>query len=298
MFSEPQGAVGVDRKRTLPADWTSPWRFMTAVRSLLVFSLMCSGAFASRLEAGPAAFPDVSEPAVAVSVLARPALDSQILLAQRVIDPPGPNGRVRSAGEKETGRKNPAVAGLLSAAIPGAGQLYNGSSLGYLFLGIEAAAWISHVSMHETGMDKQDQFKGFADAHWSWDRYRDPTFEDCPTDGHSDGGVQDSTLQMLYDRRRDDYYEDIGKLSIYACGWDNQRNRDEYRDMRDDSNDFLRNARYATTVVFLNHLVSALHAARGAARHNARLAGNTEIDLKWSMVAMHPAARLRVSRTF
>jgi hypothetical protein len=207
---------------------------------------------------------------------------------------PEPDARI----DAPEGRKSPAVAGALSLFIPGAGQFYNGQKIGYLFLGVEAAAWIAYGSMRTTGRREEEQYRDFADAHWSFLRYRDPTFEDCPTVGHSDGGVQDSTLMFLYDTRPGDFYEDIGKLLIYSCGWDTQANRDIYLGMREHSNDFLRRARYATTVVFLNHLVSAIHAARGAAGHNARLKGGTELKLGWSVNPVEPGASLALVRRF
>jgi hypothetical protein len=290
------------------------------VRSLLSVVLIASGALASAVEAGPLSR-DFRTVDPLASRVARPDWRAEGEGAGDALLP-GPDGLesdlqdlltqggIRPAGDKQepkpdarlpkepSGRKNPAVAGFLSAAVPGAGQFYNGSRLGYLFVGVEAAAWIAYFAQHDTGTKKQEQFRAYADAHWDWDRYRDPAFEDCPPNGHSDMGVQDSTLWSLYVNRRNDFYEDIGKLIIYSCGWDTQKNRDIYRDMRDDSNEFLRNARYATTVVFLNHLVSAIHAARGAAKHNAQLSGRTEIDLKWSMTAYNPSARLTLSRYF
>jgi hypothetical protein len=270
-----------------------------AVRSLLSVFLIGAGALGSLVEAGQGPFSP--EPGSRLLSPAAP-LRKADLLAQRAGLPPEERQREPDAQlPTDERRRNPIVAGLLSAAVPGAGQFYNGNQLGYLFLGVETAAWLAHFSMHDTGMDIQDQFKKFADQHWAWERYRDTSFEDCPPEGHSDlggSGVQDSTLMSLYNTRRDDFYEDIGKLSIYFCGWDAQSNKDIYRDMREDSNNFLRNARYATTVVFLNHLVSAIQAARGAARHNARLTGSMEIDLNLSPQLANPMAQLVLSHHF
>jgi hypothetical protein len=196
------------------------------------------------------------------------------------------------------GKRSPVLAGLLSLLVPGAGQFYNGSRSGWLFLGIEAAGWLTYASTRETGHDIEAQYKRFADGHWTFERYRDQNSTDCTTNGHSDNGVQDSTLVFLYETRRDDYYEDIGKLDIYSCGWDMSANREIYREMRNDSNDFLRASRTAGTVVFLNHLVSAVLAARGAARHNATLPGGTEVGFHVSPSIANPGATLLLSRRF
>lgn len=199
---------------------------------------------------------------------------------------------------KPAGHRSPVKAALLSLAIPGAGQFYNGSNTGYLFMGVEATGWVAWASLRSTGHDIEDRFKAYADRHWTFERYRDPNSGGCPTGGHSDGGLQDSTLVYLHDNRPDDYYEDIGKLDIYACGWDAATNRSHYQDMRDESNSFLRNSRYAMTMVFLNHLVSAVHAARGAAHTNARLAAGMDLGVHLSPSIVNPSARLTLSRHF
>lgn len=233
----------------------------------------------------------------------RPLLVEQALAGTETMLPavPGaaadmPSGSGDAPGKD--GKRSPVLAGFLSLVVPGAGQFYNGSRSGWLFLGLEAAGWITYASTRDTGHDIENQYKRFADGHWTFERYRDPSFEDCPPNGHSDNGVQDSTLVFLYETRRDDYYEDIGKLDIYSCGWDMQANREVYREMRNDSNDFLRASRTAATVVFLNHLVSAVLAARGAAKHNASLPGGAELGFHVNPSIANPGATLLVSRRF
>ncbi len=228
--------------------------------------------------------------------------DDRPLVAQRALDGPEtalPDARMETPNPPGVdGKRSPVLAGLLSLVLPGAGQFYNGNRSGWFFLGIEAAGWITYASTRQTGQDIETQYKRFADGHWTFERYRDDSFEDCPTNGHSDDGTPDSTLVVLYDTRRDDYYEDIGKLDIYSCGWDQQANREHYRDMRNESNDFLRASRTAGTVVFLNHLVSGILAARGAAKHNASLPGGAELGIQLNPSFTNPGAVMTVSRRF
>lgn len=265
---------------------------MTSAR-LLVVLLLCAPLLAPARASGSASDPLASPPRTS---LERPFLAQGIggRDAKPKEEEKAPDARL----PKREGERSPLKVGLMSLVVPGAGQFYNKSSAAWAFLGIEAAGWVAWASMRDTGHEIEDRYKRFADAHWSFERYRDPSFEDCPPNGHSDGGVQDSTLVLLYDTRRDDYYEDIGKLDIYFCGWDAPASLAEYRDMRDQSNSFLRNSRYALTAVFLNHLVSAIHAARGAAQHNARLPGGAELGLELSPSITNPGAALIVSRRF
>ena len=106
------------------------------------------------------------------------------------------------------------------------------------------------------------------------------------------------------------YYEDLGKYDKYIFGWDDwyeayvpSRNvilwttwkpgepwpttvdpwnetigmrsdyREDYREMRRKSNDYLDRATYFTWLVLVNHVASALDAAFTARTHNRRLAG-------------------------
>ncbi len=107
------------------------------------------------------------------------------------------------------------------------------------------------------------------------------------------------------------YYEDLGKYDKYIFGWDDwygayepkrdlisweewkpgvpwptmaepydqiigmtSANREEYREMRRKSNDYLDRATYFTWFVLINHVASALDAAFCARNHNRQLAGN------------------------
>jgi hypothetical protein len=298
-----------------PAVWTSPNGMRPVVRSLLSGLLLLAmllpvpacAATAGSLRVDPLAPPAarwMPGDGAALHGVGWPGPAS--LTPAGAPAPPAFAPGIMGGGRREGGssaeegphRRSPVVAGLLSAIVPGAGQLYNHDRLGYLFLGIEAAGWMAKISMHDTGATKEREFKRYADGHWSWARYRDPNSA-CPVGwGHSDGGMYDSTLVSLYDTRRDDFYEDIGKIDLYGCGWDDPASRALYRDMRDNSNYFLRNARRAATVIFLNHLVSAFQAARKAASDNQRLLGGTDIDLRWSAAKDQPLASLVVTHRF
>ncbi|MGE5314823.1 MAG: hypothetical protein ACM3Q4_09040, partial [Acidobacteriota bacterium] len=69
-------------------------------------------------------------------------------------------------------RKNPVVTGLMSLAVPGAGQIYTGNYLrGALYLLAEAAAITAGVVYNNKGDRKTDEFQTYADAHWSAVKY-------------------------------------------------------------------------------------------------------------------------------
>jgi hypothetical protein len=191
-------------------------------------------------------------------------------------------------------RTSPALAFLFSAGLPGTGQFYNGNRRGFAYLAVEAVAWIAHLSFRSSGNKKEDEFKDFADLHWELGRYRDSVGDPACTGSRQWNEDADSLIVYFSENNRDHYYEDIGKLEAYACGWDTQANRQEYRDLREESNDLKSWSRRALMFAFLNHLVSAVDAFRTARARELRLAPDTELKMdiggKWNK----PRATLRL----
>ena len=186
------------------------------------------------------------------------------------------------AGEDAAPRpvRNPGIAFLLSAILPGAGQIYNGDRRGYIYLGCEVAAWFTRVSYLDAGEKKEDQYEAFAQRHWDFDRW---------VSGRGLAGctwTEDDSLALATYRAENlqQYYEAIGKKPQYRCGWDDFEllpdpgsersmtpNQSSYRQMRISSNDYLERARLAGAVLMINRLVSGFDAFRTArARREAR----------------------------
>lgn len=161
-------------------------------------------------------------------------------------------------------RVSPFLAGLMSAVVPGSGQLVQGQSRGWLYLGIEAAAWFSYFAIRSAGHQAETDYREFADDHWTLEMYE--TVTECEGGGPVNFEEELAEIQDLKENAPDDYYESIGRNDVYACGWDGAGSRTDYLSMRDDANDLFRGSRIAGTVAFANHLVSAVDAARSAAR--------------------------------
>jgi hypothetical protein len=72
----------------------------------------------------------------------------------------------------QEGRKSPLLAAVLSAILPGAGEIYNGQYLkGAIFLAAEATLIGVAVAYDQKGIDKTEEFEAYADEHWSAARY-------------------------------------------------------------------------------------------------------------------------------
>jgi len=65
-------------------------------------------------------------------------------------------------------RYSPLTAGLFSAVVPGAGQLYTRTYWqSAAFFGAEVIAWIVYASYEKKGNQQTDAFQQYADQHWS-----------------------------------------------------------------------------------------------------------------------------------
>jgi hypothetical protein len=213
---------------------------------------------------------------------------------------PGPGGADAVAPDAGGRPVSPFLAGLMSAVVPGSGQLVQGQRRGLVYLGVEAVIWFSYFALHDAGNQSQTDYQEFADDHWSFERYAGP-------DGNSpatctDGGPTDefqkekADLVDLRENDHDGYYEEIGINRVYACGWDQAASRSDFLGMRGHANDLFGAANTVASVAILNHLVSAIDAARSAARRGR---GSTS-SLGWRVAPARGgvAVQMALSRTF
>jgi hypothetical protein len=190
--------------------------------------------------------------------------------------------RVTEPAEHDTRPKSPTKALLLSAFVPGLGQLYSGhAKVGMIYLGIEAAGWTGFSILRTDGFAKRRDARRFADAHYDSTVYnvareRDPQEPpNRPLPYRADGTLDDL-----------EYYEDISKLNELIWGWDDHvpalnaeqmlvpgtsANRQLYQEQRNDGNADIRNARNLSIGLFVNHVVSAFHAFKLVKWYNKSL---------------------------
>lgn len=63
--------------------------------------------------------------------------------------------------------KSPVIAGVLSAVIPGTGEIYAGNYLkGAIFLGVEAGLWTMHFIKINSGDSKTEEYQNYANNNW------------------------------------------------------------------------------------------------------------------------------------
>ena len=234
-----------------------------------------------------AVFPCLPRQSLAASALDfDTSLPQEILLAQRAIadsvTPPPMAPPTSPASVTATDELNPKLhksigkAFLLNLAVPGAGYLYAGQKRGLVNVGLEGVAWVAYLYYHDRGKSKEKEFEGYADGHWDYNTW----INNEKANGTYDPGA-DSLILYFRDHNRQQYYEDIGKISTYWSGWTSQDDRNFYRGIRAHSNNFLKNAHTAVAGAFVNRIVSAVDVLRVMKnKSHAALGSDTNIRFK------------------
>jgi hypothetical protein len=144
-----------------------------------------------------------------------------------LVDPPGGS------------RKSVARAMLLSAVLPGLGQMYAGGTRGYAVGGAMAAvdvmsAW-KYYDNNRKGDDIKSDYQAYARDHYSRSRFTEyvrdtvvvfsgsDVFETCTVPGSYDSSDCWSSIHNVFPLSDGDdaaFYEQIGDEARYVFGWD------------------------------------------------------------------------------
>ena len=217
--------------------------------------------------------------------------------------------------------KSPGRALLFSAMLPGMGEFYAGArKRAVLFFGLEAAAWGLYFSWSGKGRDIEEDFRAVADEQWDVLRYVDWRGSTISRNSSITHALPCSTFVVggegisgCPETEKQQYYELIGKYDQFVSGWKDVRDRlgnevlpteidsaenfvseqrFAYEDQRNDSNRFLKRATNVAGLILVNHVISAVDAAR-AARLTARGADQTALQrrTRFAFVRGGPSGR-------
>ena len=170
-----------------------------------------------------------------------------------------------SAFAQETSGK---TAFFLSLLIPGAGQYYVGEK-GWAkrFLLSEGLLWLGYASFREYGSWRKNDYRVFASVHAGVDpEGKDAEFFD-------DVGFYDS----VFERNRVTQWEEGSEALLLAGGsqpswaWDSEASRLTFRSLRSSSLTARERSLYVVGGIILNHVMSAIQAARSASSDGEEL---------------------------
>jgi len=200
-------------------------------------------------------------------------------------------------------KKTPLVSGLLSAIIPGAGQIYNEDYwIAGIFLATEAALIYVGLTYDKKGDDQTASFEKYADENWSVVDYAEwlNTYEGAEINIDPDESkppwervnwnelnAAETGSHHLPPHGEQQYYELIGKYHQYSSGWNDftgganedlvSPNLIYYSGERGQANDYYSVAKTAVIGIYINHFISALEAVWGATRFNKDIALNVRV---------------------
>ncbi len=200
-------------------------------------------------------------------------------------------------------RKSPALAGLMSLVIPGAGELYTGHYYeAAAFFVVEAAAISVAVIYNNKGDKQTTAFQNVADQQWSAVKYAKWMVNKIGGDSSNVSWIENNMTLPPWKRvdwnilhKYEDslnfshhleqyglqqYYELIGKYPQYSPGWNDYNGgpTDDFHNvsqaflnyaiMRGKANDYYNYSAKAVIAIYINHVLSAVNAVWGAVTEN------------------------------
>ena len=213
-------------------------------------------------------------------------------------------------------KKSPALSGVLSAIIPGAGQIYNEDYwIAAAFVVVEAALITTAVVYENKGDDKTTYYQSYADdytsdpvtghywsvvdyAQWLVDYHNadrskiiisdDPSIPPWERVNWNELNAAETGSHKLPRHGEQQYYELIGKYHQYSSGWNDfaggsnkeiiSPNFIYYSGERGQANDYYNTSSTAIVGIYINHLLAAAEAVWGANRFNDKLAINLRVE--------------------
>jgi len=220
----------------------------------------------------------------------------ELWLAQRSIDRDwGPSDDSTYRVIDVPGYKSEGWAMMMSAAVPGTGQLYVGESSGWLFLLAEAAGWAGHYLVR----DRAENLRGDAanyvgdptdsSSTWSFARYAEST------------GAPATQMEVLWVQDRDAFYQALANDTRFNAGFkgpDRDATAVAYQDIRESSQTRFRQVHYLDVALVINHVVAAFDALRAARSHNMPLQRNIDLKFGGGLNRGQPEVHATLTRRF
>jgi hypothetical protein len=205
-------------------------------------------------------------------------------------------------------KKSPFLAGLMSLAVPGAGEVYNGEYWkAGIFVALEATLIIVGLNYDKKGDDQTDKFENYADENWSVVKYAEwlNTHRGASITINSDENLppwervnwaelnaaekENSFSHSLPRHGEQQYFEMIGKYPQFSGGWNDfsaaepdyhniSSNFRLYSDMRGKANDYYNVAAKAVVGIYINHFLSALDAVWTTISNNKDISMNMRVN--------------------
>lgn len=213
--------------------------------------------------------------------------------------------------------KSPNEAFLYSLAIPGMGQLYNGSKYGYIYTAAEIGLWITYFVLRNSAGNTHEDYRAFVREnvvfigpsssieHWNGEDYEHATQYETWWNTYS--GEDSIETRKTLERTGKWYWKDLdpslkneNSRVIQEEHDFNSKYRQRAYDLRQEANATFENARTVLGLVILNHVFSAVEARISTKRWNNRQQQNSafEVVFKTDFSTDAPKGALVLKRKF
>jgi|WetSurMetagenome_2_1015567.scaffolds.fasta_scaffold117007_2 hypothetical protein len=196
------------------------------------------------------------------------------------------------------GRKSPGLAVIYSLLLPGMGEWYaDDMKSGKYFLIGEGVLWLTYAAFEISGNELRNASRAYAVSHAGVnaagkdDQYYIDIGNFLSLDDYNAKKLRDRDITRLYD-----------PAAGFSWQWDTDAARASYRSDRVRSETMYNGRKFIGAVILVNHIASAINAARAAISHNSAL-GAALKDVSFGARLTGPLGRpdgmeVTISRTF
>jgi len=177
-------------------------------------------------------------------------------------------------------KKSVGLAAIYSLLLPGMGEMYaHGFSSGKYFLMAEGALWLTFATFEVYGNSLRDDARAFAVSRAGVtlggkdEQYFIDIGNFVNIDDYNDKQARDRQPELLYNA-----------AAGYAWDWRDDALRASYREQRIKSETMYNNRKFVVAAIIVNHVASAINAARAAIAHNNAM--NDLGDLQFNATVM------------
>jgi TM2 domain-containing membrane protein YozV len=185
---------------------------------------------------------------------------------------PLPPSLATDAPDDSPQKKSVGLAVISSLILPGMGELYGGSlGTGKYFLIAEGVLWLTYATFGVYGDALRDDARAFAVARAGIttagknDQYYIDIGNFLDLNQYNDKKLRDREPSRLYD-----------PAAGFWWAWDTDASRASYRNQRIASENMFNNQKFVLAALLINHVASAINAARSAISHNEQIAGQDQ----------------------
>jgi hypothetical protein len=223
--------------------------------------------------------------------------EPELRFAQRAITPDMGVPRQTDATEYAyvdiPGWKSPGQSAGMSLALPGSGQLYNGSSRGYVYLGIEALAVYTFAHFKAQRDDARDDYFAYVgDPNSSSSRF---SFERL--EGSVDP-TEIARLREIYAKDQREFYDAVTNDEDLVAGWSATADRGDAQFLAKETDRLARRSRFGMFVGIANHLISAVDALHLARLNNIALRDDLSLKIKVRPSLGHSSLAFTLTQKF